>query len=174
MKYIQSSLALIADVANSKRHQRLDKIIIIFTHTIQEISTVVCKKAMSETCTFKTSLCCMKRTHYSKRMLRKQHCVKFLQAYCMTQVFFENNFADFSYVVQLLVAFPISNIPYIQHGHSVNRVYCFRFTLLWVTNCEPTITLLLFLDLWLSPCFFRIAMAQPLCYSIHPLWKIWE
>ena len=34
----------IADVANSKCPQRLDKILIIFTRTIQEISKVVCKK----------------------------------------------------------------------------------------------------------------------------------
>ena len=33
----------IADVANSKRHQRLDEIFIIFTRTIQEISKVVYK-----------------------------------------------------------------------------------------------------------------------------------
>ena len=42
----------IADVANSKRHQRLDEILIIFTRTVQEISKVVCKKTMSETRTF--------------------------------------------------------------------------------------------------------------------------
>ena len=34
----------IADVAYSKRHQRLDEILIIFTRTIQEISKVVCMK----------------------------------------------------------------------------------------------------------------------------------
>ena len=34
----------IADVANLKRHQQLDEILIIFTRTIQEISEVVCKK----------------------------------------------------------------------------------------------------------------------------------
>ena len=39
---------VIADVANSKRHQRLEEILIIFTRTIQEISQVVCKKTMSE------------------------------------------------------------------------------------------------------------------------------
>ena len=50
-----------ADVANSKRHQRLDEILIIFTRSIQEISKVVYKKTMSETCAFITSLCCMKR-----------------------------------------------------------------------------------------------------------------
>ena len=32
---------------------------------------------MSETYRFITNLCCMKRVHYSKRMLRKQDCVKF-------------------------------------------------------------------------------------------------
>ena len=42
----------IADVANSKRHQRLDEHLIIFTCTIQEISKVVCKKTMSETRAF--------------------------------------------------------------------------------------------------------------------------
>ena len=35
-----------ADVANSKRHQRLDKIFVIFTYAIQEISKVVCQKIM--------------------------------------------------------------------------------------------------------------------------------
>ena len=35
---------VIADVANSKCHQRPDEILIIFTRTIQEISKVVCKK----------------------------------------------------------------------------------------------------------------------------------
>ena len=35
---------VIGDVANSKRHQRLDEILIIFTRTIQEISKVVCEK----------------------------------------------------------------------------------------------------------------------------------
>ena len=59
-------IVLIADVANSKRHQRQDEILIIFTRTIQEISKVVCKKIMSETRTFIRSLCCMKRVHYSK------------------------------------------------------------------------------------------------------------
>ena len=49
----------ITDVANSKHHQQLDEILIIFTHTIQEICKVVCKKTMSETCAFLTSLCCM-------------------------------------------------------------------------------------------------------------------
>ena len=68
---------LIADVANSKRHQQLDEILIIFTRTIQEISKVVCKKTLTEMRAFITSLCCMKRTHYSKRMLRKQDCIKF-------------------------------------------------------------------------------------------------
>ena len=33
-----------ADIANSKCHQQLDEILIIFTRTIQEISKVVCKK----------------------------------------------------------------------------------------------------------------------------------
>ena len=51
----------------------------------------------------------MKCTHYSKRMLRKQDCVKFC-----------GRIADFSDVVRIkksqvfvqpLVAFPISNIP---------------------------------------------------------------
>ena len=46
----------IADVANSKCHQRLDKILIIFTCTIEEISKVVCKKTMSETCAFNNKL----------------------------------------------------------------------------------------------------------------------
>ena len=59
----------IADVANSK----LDEILII----LQEISKAVCKKTMSETHVFITSLCCTKSVHYSKRMLRKQDCVKF-------------------------------------------------------------------------------------------------
>ena len=67
----------ISDVAISKRHQRLDEILIIFTHTIQEISKVVCKKTMSETRAFITSVCYVKHAHYSKRMQRKQDRVKF-------------------------------------------------------------------------------------------------
>ena len=90
---------IIADVANSKRHQRLDEILIIFTLTIQEISKVVCKKTMSETRAFLISLCCMKCVHYSKLMLRKQDCVV-SRAYCMTEIF-ENNFVDFSDVVRV-------------------------------------------------------------------------
>ena len=68
---------LIGDVANSKRHKRLDEILIIFTCAIQEISKVDCKKTMSETPAFITSLCCMKHAHYSKRMLSKQDYAKF-------------------------------------------------------------------------------------------------
>ena len=41
-------VCLIADVSNSKCHQRLDEILSIFTRTIQEISKVVCKKTISE------------------------------------------------------------------------------------------------------------------------------
>ena len=67
----------ITDVTNSKRHQRMSEILIIFTCTIQEISKVVCKKTVSKTRAFITSLCCVKRAHYSKRMLRIQDCVKF-------------------------------------------------------------------------------------------------
>ena len=74
---LQNSKTTIADVTNSKRHQRLDEILNIFTCTIQEISKVVCKKTMSETRAFITSLCCMKRMHYSKSMLHKQNYVKF-------------------------------------------------------------------------------------------------
>ena len=68
---------VVADVANSKRHQQLDEILIIFTHPIQENSKVVCKKTLIETRAFITSLSCMKCTYYSKRMLCKQDCVKF-------------------------------------------------------------------------------------------------
>ena len=50
------------------------------------------RKLVSETCAFITSLCCMKHAHYSKCMLHKQD--------CMTDCF-ENNFADFSDVVQV-------------------------------------------------------------------------
>ena len=42
----------------------------------------------------------MKRAHYSKRMLRKQDCVKF-RGRIAWQSFFENNFADFSDAVQV-------------------------------------------------------------------------
>ena len=57
-----------ADVANSKRHQRLDEVMIIFTHTIQEVSKFVCKKTMSET-----------RSFIGKLMLYETHALK--QAY---------------------------------------------------------------------------------------------
>ena len=56
MGYVQIVYSM-ADVVNSKRHQRLDEILIRFTRTIQEISKVVCKKTMSETRAFITSLC---------------------------------------------------------------------------------------------------------------------
>ena len=64
----------------------------------------------------------MKHAHHSKRMLHKQDCIKF-RGRIAWQSFSENNFADFSDVVQVknnqdfvqpLVAFPISNIPYLQ------------------------------------------------------------
>ena len=42
----------------------------------------------------------MKCTYYSKRMPRKQDCVKF-HRHIAWQSFFENNFADFSDVVQV-------------------------------------------------------------------------
>ena len=44
----------------------------------------------------------MKRAHYtcSKRLLRKQDCVQF-RGHIAWQSFFENNFADFSDVVQV-------------------------------------------------------------------------
>ena len=41
----------------------------------------------------------MKRAHYSKRLLRKQDCVKF-RGRIAWQSFFLNNFADFSDVVR--------------------------------------------------------------------------
>ena len=47
---------------NSKRHQWLDEIFIIFTHTIQEISKVVCKKT-----------CVRKARIYNKFMLYETH-----------------------------------------------------------------------------------------------------
>ena len=62
----------------------------------------------------------MKYVHYSKRMLRKQDCVKFCGRIAW-QSCFENNCANFSDVVQVkknqdfiqpLVAFQISNISY--------------------------------------------------------------
>ena len=62
---LDCKIVVIADVANSKRHQRLDEKLFVY------------KKTISEMCAFITSLCCMKHTHYSKRMLRKQVCVKF-------------------------------------------------------------------------------------------------
>ena len=62
----------------------------------------------------------MKCVHYSKRMLRKQDCIMF-RGRIAWQEFLENNFADFSDVMQvkkyqdfveLLVAFQRSNISY--------------------------------------------------------------
>ena len=52
--YSLGPITAIAHVANSKRHQRLDKILNISTRTTQEISKVVCKKTMSETRAFTT------------------------------------------------------------------------------------------------------------------------
>ena len=48
-----------------------------FTRTIHEISKLVCEKTLSGTRAFITRVCCMKRAHYSKRMLCEQDCVKF-------------------------------------------------------------------------------------------------
>ena len=62
----------------------------------------------------------MKRAHYSKRMLRKQDYAKFCGRKAW-QGDFENNFVDFSDIVQVkknldftqpLVAFLLSNISY--------------------------------------------------------------
>ena len=43
----------------------------------------------------------MKRTHYSKRILRKSVCIKFRGRIAWQEFFFEHNFADFSYVVRV-------------------------------------------------------------------------
>ena len=113
-----------------------------YPYYIQEISKVVCKKTMSETCAFITSLCCTKHAHYSKRMLRKQDCAKF-RGRIAWQSFFENNFADFSDIVRVkknqdsvqpLVAFPISNISYCKQ-FQVNLVIIH----VWIADCSPSI-----------------------------------
>ena len=49
---------LIADVAVRKCHQRLDEILIVFTHTIQENSKVV---FLTVTHAFMTTVYCLKR-----------------------------------------------------------------------------------------------------------------
>ena len=67
----------VADVANSKRHRRLDEIVIIFTPTIIGNQQSFLYENSVKPRAFITSLCCMKRAHYSKRMLRKHDCVKF-------------------------------------------------------------------------------------------------
>ena len=155
----------IADVANSKCHQRLDIILIIFTCTIQEISKVVCKKTLLETCAFITSLCCIKCAHYSKRTLHKQDCVIFCGCIAW-QRFFENNFADFSNVVrvkqnqdfvQSLVAFPIRNISYCQ----VN----------WFTLVEPLIKMIAVQSLhhiviW-NRCLSQVWNQYPMVNNVH-------
>ena len=46
----------------------------------------------------------MKHAHHSKRMLRKQDCVKF-HGRIAWQEFFENTFADFSNVVRVKKCF---------------------------------------------------------------------
>ena len=95
---------------------------------------------MSETHEFITSLCCMKREHYSKRMLRKQDCIKFLWAYCMTEFFWKQLcwFPRCSagkknqVFVQPLVAFPISNISYscaVLSKTNINRTLNIHLTL---------------------------------------------
>ena len=103
MSHVKIYLLEIAYVAYSKRYQRLDDILIIFTRTIQEISKVVCKKTMSKTRAFIVSLCWMKCEHYSKRMLRKKDCVKFRRAYCLTECFFF--FVLFCFVLFCFVLF---------------------------------------------------------------------
>ena len=100
MRHNSIFILTIADVTNSKRHQWQDEILINFPRTVQEISKVVGRKLVSETHTFITSLCCMKSMHYSKRMLCKQGCIK-LSGHIAWQSLFENNFADFSNVVQV-------------------------------------------------------------------------
>ena len=95
------------------------------THTVLEISKVVCKKTLLETRAFITSWCCMKRALYCKCMLYKQGCFKFHWRIAW-QFFFKQlcwflrcsagkKYQDF---VQQLVAFPISNISYWQVAYS--------------------------------------------------------
>ena len=120
----------IADVANSKCHQQLEEFLIIFTCTIQEISKVVCKKTMSEMRAFigklvlyemraLASVCCANRIALSFAGVLKTTLHYCTAPYCGR---IENNFADFSDVVQViknqdfvqpLVAFSKSNISYL-------------------------------------------------------------
>ena len=97
-----------------------------------------------------TSLCCMKRAHYSKRMLRKQDWVV-SRAYCTTEYFWKQlcwflrwsagkKYQDF---VQSLVAFPISNITdiacadaYRPIGLSMSNISYFFYTYInTITTC---------------------------------------
>ena len=73
-----SCVFVIAVVAVTKRHQRLDELLIFLPDTICKISKVVYEKSLSEMRTFITSICCMKQTHllrvYNKRILCKHDC----------------------------------------------------------------------------------------------------
>ena len=134
-----------------------------FTHSIQEISKIVCKKTLSETRAFITSSYCMKRVHYSKRMLRKQDCV-------LHETFFWKQ----------LCWFPISNISYCV-------VHC-NLPKIWgviSTACTPRIVVSTRWWLWekgqrplYSGFAFHKAMAEELkewlffvaaCFSQHHL-----
>ena len=85
----------IADVANSKRHQRQDEILIIFTRTLQEISKVVCKINMSEKRASTGKLMLYEMCALQQAYAVQTGLCEVSQAYCMTEFFFENNFAEF-------------------------------------------------------------------------------
>ena len=109
----------IADVANSKCHQWLDEILIIFTRTLQKIRKVVCKKTMSDTHAFITSLyaiCCTNRTalsfagvlHY--RVFWKQLCW-FLWCSAGKKKKFKESFTTYFHWMLFLDFFVISLMP---------------------------------------------------------------
>ena len=67
----------IADVANSKRHQWLDEILIIFTVLYKKSAQSFVRKLCHKHAHLQASLCCMKRVHYSKRMLSNRIVLSF-------------------------------------------------------------------------------------------------
>ena len=88
-----------ADVALTKRHQRLDESLIFLPVLYMKSANLFVRK-LPGTRAFITRVCCMKQAHYSKRMLCEQDCVKF-SGHIAWHILLENNFADFSDAVRV-------------------------------------------------------------------------
>ena len=81
-----SDYTIIADVANSKRHQWLNKILIL-TRTILEISKVVCKKTLLGMCAFCEQAYAVWNASIIASVCWPTGLPQVSRAYCMTEVF---------------------------------------------------------------------------------------